>query len=102
MAASDIVEAFKRLSPSRSRAAVLDGIIAELTPYEWRDALKKLQKRPFLFDIVASLPAEIIIHIFSYLDVLTPFRLQRVRKPCHISPVQDPITIVSLSARLLL
>lgn len=99
MAAADIVEAFKRISSNSSRTAALDGIIAALSPYEWREALNKLQERAFFLDIVASVPSEIVIHVFSYLDILTPFRLQRVRRPYHISLVQGPITIMSLSAR---
>jgi hypothetical protein len=87
MAASDIVEAFKRISSNSSRAAALDGIIAALSPYEWREVLNKLQEKAFFLDIVASVPSEIVIHVFSYLDILTPFRLQRVRRPYHISLV---------------
>jgi hypothetical protein len=99
MAAADIVEAFKRISSNSSRTAALDGIIAALSPYEWREALNKLQERAFFLDIVASVPSEIVIHVFSYLDILTPFRLQRVRRPYHINLVQGLITIMSLSAR---
>lgn len=80
MAAADIVEAFKRISSNGSRTAALDGIIAALSPYEWREALNKLQERAFFLDIVASVPSEIVIHVFSYLDILTPFRLQRVSR----------------------
>ncbi|OCK83294.1 hypothetical protein K432DRAFT_187605 [Lepidopterella palustris CBS 459.81] len=80
MAASGVVEAFKRLSTSDERAAALEAIIKELNPYEWREAFARLKRRTFQCDLVSSLPIEIGIQIFRYLDISTPFRLQSVSK----------------------
>jgi hypothetical protein len=58
----------------------LDGIVEALDPYEWRRMRKLLQKRNFQFDVIGSrrMPVELVMHIFSYLEVTDVFRNQRV------------------------
>jgi hypothetical protein len=79
MDVSCVANVFRQLPSRTSRAAALHALFNELDPYEWRDALAGLGSRTFQFDIVGSLPAEIVIMIFSFLDIATSFRLQRVR-----------------------
>ncbi|KAF2198362.1 hypothetical protein GQ43DRAFT_165117 [Delitschia confertaspora ATCC 74209] len=73
-----VVEAFTNI-PSR-RISALEGILNKLTIDEWRFLKSQVDSKTLCRDIVGSLPLELVTQIFSYLDVATPFRLQRVSK----------------------
>ncbi|KAF2814073.1 uncharacterized protein BDZ99DRAFT_410387 [Mytilinidion resinicola] len=77
---SCVALAFRRLPSSTARAAALDALINELNHTEWRQLLAKLGSETFCVDIVGSLPVEIVIQIFGYLEISTPFQLQRVSR----------------------
>ena len=72
------VDSFRALHSSSARWAAISALADELSPYEWRQLKALLDARSFQFDIVGSLPPELVFHIFSYLDISTPFRLQTV------------------------
>ncbi|KAF2191414.1 hypothetical protein K469DRAFT_746751 [Zopfia rhizophila CBS 207.26] len=78
MAAAEVVQGFRNLQSNSGRREALDGIMNELNPYEWRRIKEQLDGREFFFDIIGKVPLEIVVQIFSYLDVLVPFRLQCV------------------------
>jgi hypothetical protein len=77
----DVVQAFRQRQTNRSRLEALEALTAELTPFEWRHLQNKLNAKDFRCDIVGTLPVELVVSIFAHLDVSTPYRLQRVRKP---------------------
>ncbi|KAF2500227.1 hypothetical protein BU16DRAFT_523034 [Lophium mytilinum] len=76
----NVAHAFRQLPSSTARAVALDALINELNHTEWRQMLARLGGETFWFDIVGSLPVEIVIQVFSYLDISTPFQLQRVSR----------------------
>ncbi|KAF2712231.1 hypothetical protein K504DRAFT_464309 [Pleomassaria siparia CBS 279.74] len=78
--APGIVHAFKRLGSSRARQQALAALVSELDPYDHRYLKAKLDSKDFRFDIVGSLPLELVATIFAYLDTSTPYRLQCVSK----------------------
>ncbi len=73
-----VIGAFQRLPTSDSRFTALTALLGELTPYEWRHLHALLGARSFCFDIIAHLPIELVANVFSYLNVSTPYHLQRV------------------------
>ncbi|KAF1959802.1 hypothetical protein CC80DRAFT_406524 [Byssothecium circinans] len=78
-----LIHAFRALRTHDSRREALGALFLELSPYEWRCARELLEARTFQHDIIASLPVELVAHVFSYLDTSTPFHLQRVSRRWH-------------------
>lgn len=60
----------------------LNELADSLDPYEWRNLRDKLQERSFHVDLIGSpdMPFELVLHIFSYLDINDIYRNQRVSK----------------------
>ena len=75
--ATDFIDAFKRLQ-RHERGQVVDGLLAELTPDEWRQV--HAASRPFYCDFIATMPIELVVQVFSHLDVAAPYRLRSVSK----------------------
>ncbi|KAF2687300.1 hypothetical protein K458DRAFT_188896 [Lentithecium fluviatile CBS 122367] len=75
-----MIQALQELKGIDSRIAALEALTRELSPYEWRVLGSLLNSRTFQFDIVGTVPVEIVALIFSYLDITTAFRLQAVSK----------------------
>lgn len=107
MTTDSLAKAFARLSTPDSRRAALQHLIQELTPYEWRFIQSLTSSRTFQFDIIGHLPAELVSHIFSYLDTSTPWRLQHVGRSRTMFHCKDfvvfqtsclvpPLTAISL------
>jgi hypothetical protein len=84
----DPVEAFKSLKGRESRVAALNAMYDTLDHYEMR-LLAEISPGfvfpDFGFDIIGStsLPFELLLMVFSHLDPVAPFRLQRVSKQWH-------------------
>ncbi|KAF2444710.1 hypothetical protein P171DRAFT_280963 [Karstenula rhodostoma CBS 690.94] len=79
------IDAFRALHTSTARAAAIAALADELSPYEWRQLQALVGAKSFHLDIVGTLPAELVFHIFSYLDISTPVRLQTVsRRWCDL------------------
>lgn len=59
----------------------LEGLVASLSDYEWRDLLQLLSTRRFKVDIIGSskMPLELLIWIFDYLPRTNAFTLQSVQ-----------------------
>ncbi|KAF2263776.1 hypothetical protein CC78DRAFT_533776 [Lojkania enalia] len=77
----DVVDALRQPAKSNaSRKEALDALLKELTPYEWRDLQAILNQRSFQYDIVGSLPAELVAIVFAHLDVAAPYRLRCVSR----------------------
>ncbi|KAF2871992.1 hypothetical protein BDV95DRAFT_30635 [Massariosphaeria phaeospora] len=83
MPPTDVAHAFRALRGAAARREALTALLRELDPYEWRDLHAELGARAFKFDIVGTLPQELVHHIFSYLETTTPYRLQQVSKRWH-------------------
>lgn len=100
MAAPAFIHAFKALQTTAARSAAIDALANELSPYEWRQLRALVLAKTFHFDIVASLPPELVFHIFRYLDISTPFRLQTVScaAQCNASPVLHITNLVRRTA----
>jgi len=60
---------FREIASSDHRREVLDTLVNELDPYEWRHVKSRLNERTFEFDIVGALPTELVASIFTYLDL---------------------------------
>jgi hypothetical protein len=72
-----LVNAFRQLTgPTRKEA--LTALVDELTVCEWRDLRDGLNTRTFRKDIVGHLPFELVLQVFSYLDIGALYRLQVV------------------------
>jgi hypothetical protein len=71
------LNAFQELDPT-ARKPALGTLIQKITPHEWRYMRALLDARTFQFDIVGRLPLELVLRIFSYLDIAAPVRLQAV------------------------
>ncbi|KAF2645058.1 hypothetical protein P280DRAFT_391489 [Massarina eburnea CBS 473.64] len=78
MGDADLIRSFRALQNSESRKEALGALLRELSPYEWRFTHHLLAQRSWCCDIVASLPLELVAHIFSHVDTAAPFRLQQV------------------------
>jgi hypothetical protein len=72
-----LIAAFRRLR-NDGRREVMNALVNELTPYEWRTLKDITGARTFQYDIIGRLPVELVAQIFAYLDTSTPYRLQRV------------------------
>ena len=83
-----LVHAFRALHSSTDRAAAIAALTHELSPYEWRQLHALLDARSFHLDIVGNLPPELVFHIFSHLDISTPFRLQSVSYALQCNAMQ--------------
>lgn len=85
----DPVEAFKSLKSRETRVTALNMMYHALDKYERRMLVERFAEgfvQPdFKYDIIgsSSLPFELLVMIFSYLDPVAPFRLQRVSKRWH-------------------
>ncbi|KAL1610416.1 hypothetical protein SLS60_002083 [Paraconiothyrium brasiliense] len=89
MAAPAFVDAFLLQTPHARRAA-LAALAAHFSPDEWRQLKALADAKTLQFDIVAGLPPELVFHIFSFLDISTPFRLQAVsRRWCSLLRCTD-------------
>jgi len=87
--ASHLIDAFCSLSPS-DRLVVLDRLTnLPLTSHEWRLIKAKADAKSLKYDLVGSLPIELVIEVFSYLDILDPFRLQCVRAAPLLPSILD-------------
>ncbi|OAL49395.1 hypothetical protein IQ07DRAFT_53703 [Pyrenochaeta sp. DS3sAY3a] len=80
MDATRFLQAFNELPSTDSRQKALEGLLNELTKYEWRILHTLTGARSFQFDIIRHLPIELVAHVFSYLDTSTPYRLQLVSR----------------------
>jgi len=49
-----LAKAFRAVQSSTDRKAVLDALVDELDPYEWRHVKSRLIERTFDFDIVGT------------------------------------------------
>ncbi|CAN9108960.1 unnamed protein product [Alternaria sp. RS040] len=77
--ATDFINAFRRLQ-THERGRALQDLTAELSTYEWRALHAATSSRTFQFDVIGSLPVELVAQIFCLLDPATPYRLQSVSK----------------------
>jgi hypothetical protein len=73
-----LIHSFRKQDTS-SRGALLDALVDELNPYEWRKLSQHLSERRFQFDIIKHLPTELQAIVFSHLEVGLLFQLQCVR-----------------------
>lgn len=78
MATPPIVESFRALQTTAARHAVIAALADEFSSYDWRQIKALADAKSLQFDIIGNLPAELVFHVFSFLDVSTPFRLQTV------------------------
>jgi hypothetical protein len=53
--------------------------LSVLSPYEWRELQCHLNSRTFHFDILSSLPTELVSLVLQYLQPVELFALRRVR-----------------------
>ena len=74
-----LVDAFRALRTPSARIEALTALAGELSPHEWRQLKALASAKSLQLDIVGALPVELAFHVFSYLDIATPFRLQSVR-----------------------
>ncbi|KAF1978529.1 hypothetical protein BU23DRAFT_549956 [Bimuria novae-zelandiae CBS 107.79] len=80
-----LLDAFRALPTNAARKEALSALADEFSPYEWRQMQALANARSFHFDIIGELPTELAFHVFSYLDIATPFRLQTVsRRWCNV------------------
>ena len=75
----DIRSLFASCSSNAARRDALEGIVSQLTNHEWRYLRDRLATRPFQFDIVASLPVELAVLVFSHMELSALYRTRRVR-----------------------
>ncbi|KAF2660466.1 hypothetical protein K491DRAFT_60097 [Lophiostoma macrostomum CBS 122681] len=93
MEADALIQAFRELL-TVPRREVLGALVEQLTPYEWRALQQQLNARDFHFDIVGSLPIELVVHVFAYLDLIEVFRLQLVsRRWSHVLRSPDLLNL---------
>lgn len=84
----DLVETFRSLKGCGSRVAALNAMYDALDHREMRllaEISPGFALPDFRFDIIGStsLPFELLLMVFSHLDPVAPFRLQRVSKRWH-------------------
>ena len=77
------IQTFRALRTSSARGDALAALADELSRHEWRTLQAMASAKSFQCDIIGALPAELVFHIFSYLDIATPFRLQTVSFSLH-------------------
>ncbi len=70
---------FRRMSVV-ARRGLLDDLIEQLSPYEWRYLQNRLAPKRFQFDIFGSLPPELAAHIATCLTPLDVVSSRRVSK----------------------
>jgi hypothetical protein len=75
----DILIQALRHQPRAVRSEALAALIGELDPHEWREVRNTLNARSFQFDLIGSLPLELVVRVFAHLDIGAPYRLQSVR-----------------------
>lgn len=75
-----VLEAFHQL-PRAARKDAIRSLANELSLDEWREAAAVFNARTFQRDIIGSLPLELVVHVFAYLDLTALFRLRLVRIP---------------------
>lgn len=80
MATPALVDAFRALHTPSARIQALAALADELSPHEWRQLKALASAKSLQRDIVGALPLELAFHVFSYLDIATPFRLQAVSR----------------------
>lgn len=95
---NSLIQAFRELEPRIARKQALAALVNELTSHEWRHLEHIVSARTFQFDIIGSLPAELVIEVFSYLDIAAVYRLQVVSHP----PIQSfiPSKIVTYGTKV--
>ena len=76
---TSLLHEFKGMSIA-ARRGLLDDLIEQLSPYEWRNLRNRLADRVFQLDIFGSLPPELAAHIATYLTPLDVVSSRRVSK----------------------
>lgn len=71
-------------------------LFEQLSRYEWADAKAHLAQREFHRDIIGSLPIELVVYVFSYLDFTSVYKYQRVSSTWR-STLRDPFMQASRS-----
>jgi hypothetical protein len=79
MAVDGLIQTFRALDP-KSRSHALAALLRELTAQEWRDLKLLAGTKTLQCDIVGRLPVELVLNIFSFLDIAVLCRLQTVRE----------------------
>ena len=74
---ADVVLRFQQLSKNEREQCLIQ-LIHPLSPYEWRSLKARMNARTFQKDIVGSLPLELVIQVFGYLDFTVIYKFQRV------------------------
>ncbi|OCL13019.1 hypothetical protein AOQ84DRAFT_417323 [Glonium stellatum] len=77
---AEVIQAFENLALGASRQEALDGITVRLNKHEWRALSRRLNERNFQLDMIGSLPLELVLVVFSYLDETAPFAYRAVCK----------------------
>ncbi|KAJ4305301.1 hypothetical protein N0V90_000832 [Kalmusia sp. IMI 367209] len=80
MSTPAFISAFRALQTPAARKEALVALVDHFSPGEWRQMQALANAKSFHLDILGALPAELAIHVFSYLDTSTPFRLQSVSR----------------------
>ncbi|KAL2000837.1 hypothetical protein VTN02DRAFT_2576 [Thermoascus thermophilus] len=78
--ATSIIASFKALKGKEARRAAYHGILDQLLPDEWREVRERVDVRSFKYDILGSLPLELIARICEFLDLREIISLQRVSR----------------------
>ncbi|KAF2230702.1 hypothetical protein EV356DRAFT_326216 [Viridothelium virens] len=73
-----VADAFRNLQTKHDRRVALDGILQNLDSHEWRALSQRLASRSFTFDIIGSLPIELVGSIFGWLVWTDVFIYRRV------------------------
>ena len=60
--ATDFINAFRRLQ-THERGRALQDLTAELSTYEWRALHAATSSRTFQFDVIGSLPVELVARV---------------------------------------
>ena len=81
---TDFINAFRRLQV-HERGQALQNLTTELSPYEWRALHATTSGRTFQFDVIGSLPLELVAQVFCHLDPATPYRLQSVSRRWNVT-----------------
>ncbi|KAI9802902.1 MAG: hypothetical protein M1825_002133 [Sarcosagium campestre] len=76
----DFIDAFRGLPTVSERRKVIEALVPELSPVEWRQLQQRLNARSWDCDLIAVLPYELAVEVFYYVDVVDLVVHRRVSK----------------------
>jgi hypothetical protein len=80
-----VINSFRALDQS-ARSDALLVLLRELTAQECKDVQRLVNARKSYCDIIGRVPFELVLTIFSFLDIAASYRLQTVRGSMAMSP----------------